>query len=324
MNEKEEKLAIPEMPDSIIEAIDKKGLLIFVGAGLSVLFGYPLWKELGNDLIGECVKRGFMCRSEEAIVCSGDFTPMQEVTIAFNTLKEQLGEDETVQILKSKLSSEKEEKHKDDIARISKYLANYNAPIITTNADNALDNSEGLADRPICRDFKKWDKDLSYDNIIHLHGSIDDPEGMVFTSEQYAKAYTPSSVFGNNLTHLFQIEYSAVLFIGYSVSEFELIRYFLKAKEESKTNFYMLSGYLDKDVIKEQFDKKYMKSLGIEVIPFSMEKNGFESLFDVLEKWNDDVINKTMVHLQVKKTIEKACLNKPNEKSINYIRRMLK
>lgn len=72
---------IPQMPIEIINAIDDGNLLLFLGAGVSKLIGYPLWFELGKKLAGQAVDKGLISLSEKEILLGGSFTPMQIVTI---------------------------------------------------------------------------------------------------------------------------------------------------------------------------------------------------------------------------------------------------
>ena len=61
---------IPSMPDEIINAIDNNKLLLFVGAGVSKLFGYPLWSELGRKLADKAVESGVITRSQKEVLFS--------------------------------------------------------------------------------------------------------------------------------------------------------------------------------------------------------------------------------------------------------------
>lgn len=316
-----EKNPIPELPDEIIDAIDRGNLLLFVGAGVSKLIGYPLWIELARDLVNKCVENDELSLSQKEILLSGSFSPMQIVTIAskrLDNVKKNLGIKSIVKELKKKKGM-----NKDVSNSIALCLANYYSPIITTNADQSLELNDALTDRAVLDSFFRYTKDYNDLSIIHLHGSVKEPKDMVFTSEEYAKAYSFDEDFGKRLIDLFNSKDWTILFLGYSVGEFELLRYFLKKKGPTRKLF-MLSGYLDKDLIKLDFDTEYFDSLGITLLPYSREKEDYRALVTVLEKWDEDVRGKTMASSLAKKNIiDRITKNRPTDVNVEIIEKMV-
>ena len=313
---------IPEMPPEIIDAIDNNNLLLFVGAGVSRLIGYPLWSELGEKLAKLAVKTHNLTLSEKEVLLNGDFTPMQVITVLckrFDSKTPGLGVEKVI----DELSINVEEKQTVALS-IATYLSAYNATIVTTNADESLEKQEPLNDRIRLYNFEnfEFDKHNKY-SIIHLHGSIKDKGGMVFTSEQYARAYNIEYGFGRKLKELFSKEWT-ILFIGYGVSEFELLRYFLRFKDDKVRRMFMLGGYLAKDRIKYEFDKEYYESLGIYLLPYSREKNDYEQLLVVLKSWNKDVKTKTLAGSVVKEEVIKNITSQmPFDESVEALTRMV-
>ena len=143
---------------------------------------------------------------------------------------------------------------------------------------------------------------------------------MVFTSKQYAKSYTVDEDFGQKLKELFQNDWT-ILFIGYGVAEFELIRYFLKKSSGKDRKLFLLEGYLAKDqTIKYQFDCDYYDSLGITLIPYSREKEDYQGMINVLKEWNKTVQTKTFAGSIVKENAIKSIVAKePTEESIQAL-----
>lgn len=312
---------IPPMPDEIVDAIDSGNLLLFVGAGISKLMGYPLWSELGENLANKAVKDGLLSLSEKEVLLNGRFTPMQVVTLlskTFDNVRPGLGLDRVIEELSTNV------KENGNAAEIATYLSAYNATIVTTNADESLETKEPLSDRKILKSFKDFDFDkFAQHSIIHLHGDISEPSGMVFTSEQYAEFYSVSSCFGQNLNDLFRKEWT-ILFIGYGVSEFELIRYFLKLKDDKVKRMFMLDGYLAKDRIKYEFDEVYFRSLGIFLLPYSREKNDYGQLLRVLKRWDKDVKTRTLAASAVRvNAIKNMTSQRPFDESVEAISRMI-
>ncbi|MCR5422518.1 MAG: SIR2 family protein [Bacilli bacterium] len=284
--------SIPKMEQEIIDAIDEGNLLLFLGAGVSKLIGYPLWFELGKKLADRAVEKGLISLSEKEILLGGGFTPMQIVTILTKKFDDNLlgtGKDQVIE----ELSINVDEDSKTAL-QLAEYLSAYNATIVTTNADESLEKQPPLIDRMVLKNFREYESNkFRKFSIIHLHGSISEPKGMVFTSEEYAKAYNIIDTFGNKLKDLFDYPWT-ILFIGYGVAEFELLRYFLKFKDDKARRMFMLDGYLAKDRIKYDFDVEYYKSLGIYLLPYSREKDNYRALLKALRAWDKDVKTKTM------------------------------
>ena len=313
---------IPKMPPEIIDAIDNNNLLLFVGAGVSKLIGYPLWSELAKKLAQLAVDSHDLTLSEREVLLSGEFTPMQIITVLckrFDSKKPDSGIEKVI----TELSIDVKEDQKIAM-KIAKYLSAYNAPIVTTNADESLEKQEPLNDRLRLYNFMDFDFEKFHNySIIHLPGSVRNKKGMVFTSEQYAEAYNVENDFGRKLKKLFEKGWT-ILFIGYGVSEFELLRYFLKFKDDKVRRMFILDGYLAKDKIKYEFDKEYYESLGIYLLPYSREKNDYKQMLAVLKSWDKDVKTKTLASSIVKEeAIKNITSQMPFAESVEALVRMV-
>lgn len=309
------------MEQEIIDAIDNGNLLLFIGAGVSKLKGYPLWRELGEKLANIAVKEGLISLSKKEVLLSGAFTPVQVVTILsrmFDGREAGLGA--------SKVADELSVNVKEDAKvalQLARYLSAYNATIVTTNADESLEKQEPLNDRMVLKGIQYEDCKFAKYSIIHLHGRVSEPEEMVFTSERYASAYSVGSPFGKNLGTLLNQDWT-ILFIGYGVAEFELLRYFLKFKDDKAKRMFMLEGYLAKDRIKYEFDKEYYKSLGICLLPYSREKYDYKALLKVLKSWDKDVKTRTLAGSSTRvDAIESMTSQAPFKESVETITKLV-
>lgn len=64
--------------------------------------------------------------------------------------------------------------------------------------------------------------------VIHIHGSINDCNSLVFTVKQYLETYSRSNEkFYENLNRLLNNSDYVLFFIGSSMSEMELLQYLL-------------------------------------------------------------------------------------------------
>lgn len=305
------------MNSEIVNAIENNQLLIFIGAGVSRLYGYPGWKQLGNTLTNILAEKRYISISEKEILESGVFKPSEVVTITtgiFDTNNEK-----GLEYVIKELSLERIDNQKN-LNNISRFLARYNSLILTTNADTSLENNRHLRKRVILNDLTKYNPEEHNSlSIIHIHGSIKEPSTMVFTSDQYGRAYNVDSEFGKKLKELFNSNWT-ILFIGYGVNEFELIRYFLNDKNKDLKRLFLLEGYLTKDIVKYDLDRQYYDSLGITLVPFSREKYDYSSLIKVLAKWDKAVRTRTVASsLTKKKIIDDIFMKKPNESNAKKV-----
>lgn len=309
------------MNQYIIDAIENGNLIIFIGAGVSALYGYPTWDGLAKKLLDKCESEDKITKSQKAVLMSDSFDSMQRVTIACDKLGDNTnGLKHVVDILSEEVVDKDKKKKLNEISR---YLASYNCPIITTNADLSLDNTKEFKNRLILPSFINWNENYNYLSLIHLHGSIAEPENMIFTSQGYAKAYrVKDKEFGEKLYKLLKNE-KTILFIGYGMQEFMLIQYFISDVSKGVPNRFLLKGYLEKDKLAEEFDREYYKSLGIELISYSTEKKGYDALISVLKKWNHTIKTETMAHRKIKDIICKICSEEPNPQSIELLEGLL-
>ena len=276
---------------------------------------------MGKRLVNKAVEEKILSNSEKEVLLSSGFTPMQIVTIISKRF-DSAGK-RGIEYIVEELSNNKDI-NLSIAKQIAKYLSAYNATIVTTNADETLENTKPLNDRKVIKSFVDYDDENNRDySFIHLHGSISEPENMVFTSEDYAKAYSVERIFGIKLKKLMDYKWT-ILFVGYGVSEFELIRYFLNDDDSKDRRLFMLDGYLYKDLIKYEFDKEYFKSLGIYLLPYSREKDNYNALINVLKKWDKIVETKTFASTSRKVSIiNKIVSNMPTDENVQIIEKLV-
>ena len=289
---------IPDIPEEILDAIDNNNFVLFIGAGVSKLYGLPLWSELANILLDKCVKDGIIDNLFRYSIKKCNYSPLRLITIIVVKIDEVKGEGKGIKYICSILNSEKT--RRNNITRINKlsnYLSNFNCPIITTNADIFLDRTKNF-DKKVEYDYLSNEAtELLCKGIIHIHGSVNRKEDMIFTAKKYAESYYPDSEYGERLKRLFS-NYSdkTILFIGYGMEEFELVRYFINNKRTDINRLFILNGYYANQNNELEFDKLYFNELGIKIIPYSLNEKEYDGLFDILENWNVLIERLTIVN----------------------------
>ena len=298
------------VPKEIIEAVNNGRLAIFIGAGVSRLIGCKGWDELGRRLLERCftTKKSngstlISYKVKEKLVTIPDNKKL--ITICHYILKnahlEDVFFDEMRQVLKPQEDLLKTGNIYDELIGLP-------ALYVTTNADTIFDskfNEENIK-------FRITDCDASTakpPKLYHIHGSINDPETMVFTVDKYIQQYRDQN-FSIFLKTIFA-EYR-VLFVGYGLAEFELLDFIIPRMDPSQSkearHFMLLGLYSGEDAILE-YERYYYNQMGISVQAYQMDEKGYFQLYEVVKRWNQE-INRISTYLyDTFKMLEEAANN---------------
>ncbi len=143
------------------------------------------------------------------------------------------------------------------------------------------------------------------DTVLHIHGSVDSRESMILATSDYLHRYASHRLsqdgiqensFLTFLEHLFRTK--SVLFIGYSLSELEVLEYVIQkakgAEARTKTTdprepqeeprHYLLQGFFTHEAaLMRSFHDYYLRECNIGLLPYSKDQRGWAQLIDVLE-----------------------------------------
>ncbi len=221
---------IPLPPPSIIDAADGGRLVLFVGAGLSRLAGSPGWEEFADLLLVRLVAKGLINNSVRMQLLT--LPIKQRLSIAKQIAEKSKLRPSADDFRKMLMTSDSAKKDVgDDLYRNLSSISNR---FVTTNYDEWLEydfasGGVGLAPSPVAPIINKrklvcipGDFKISHledGKVVHLHGSLTDPESMIVTTGDYISHYKNDRATGENpvtafLYHLFQLGGWSVLFIG--------------------------------------------------------------------------------------------------------------
>jgi hypothetical protein len=292
-----EILSIPDLPKEIIKAINNNRLVVFIGAGASRLVGCIGWDELAKNLVMRCYetkkrdgKRCIGFKEKGMLLREQDHKKI--ITICHGILKENGFEKKFLTEFRKALKGKKKLLNNNNIYD---QLASIKAVFITTNADIHFDETKYFREERILH--KKEDFELlsiEPRKLYHIHGRQEDPDSLVFTVDKYIERYN-EDYFQLFLREIFFGRY-VVLFVGYGMSEFELIDYLVqKSNPRSKTrgsNFerrhFILLPYFEDEANIRDFHRHYYQRLGIEVLAYS-KNDGYEQLYNVIKDWNKKI-----------------------------------
>ena len=302
-----------EIPQEILDAIIQKKLVIFIGAGASSVIGCKGWVELANNLIKLCFEtpkknpsEGSLItyKEQESLIKIGD--PKKIITICKNILENNGYQEEYIQILKEALKEKEELRLLRDIY---KEIFGIQAIFVTTNVDTHLhkqfDPNLDLT-KIVYKEASFDPKKIDLSKIYQIHGTILDPDSLVFTVSDYLKRYNCSSI-RSFLEEIFS-KY-VILFIGYGLSEFEVLDFLvlknesiqnLEKKHERQVRYIVLPFFTGEENIRE-FMNYYYSELGIEVIPYAIDRNGPNQLYEFIKDWNSQIQSKTPIIIELNK-----------------------
>lgn len=274
----------PEIPLQIIEAYNQKKLVIFIGAGVSRLVGCKGWDDLARDLIERC----YNTQSEisESLINFNiksklsNISDHRKIITICKKLLEKVGKVDAFFEVLEKALDVNDESGKSNL--IYENLFSLQAKYVTTNADNKF--SRLFEEINVIRDPRLINnRELKERELLHIHGSFLEPKTLVFDLPSYFEKYS-DNMFESTLRKIFSR--NTVLFLGYGMTELEILEFLLeKSGEKSIEPMYLLSGYYSSDLDYFRLEQTYYDSMNIKVIPYSLDAIGYEQLGFVISEW---------------------------------------
>ena len=287
-------------------------MVIFVGAGFSKLAGCLDWSEFADAALRALVDQGKFSHGQLAQV--SHLPPRVKLSIARQLESEHKASINFRSILHPR---DKADKTNEKGRRLYANLSKLGDKFVTTNYDEWLDEPFSIPVKPsadsstattlqprtvIHRVEEIIPSKINNDNVvIHLHGSVKHPDGMILTTQDYVRHYAndrgPGEPDAENriltfLDYLFREK--TVLFVGYGLTELEILEYVItKAKQQNNgtaaIRHYLIQGFFGHEQELARNLEAYYRESGIQLIPFSMDQKGWDQLLDVVERFARDV-----------------------------------
>lgn len=252
-----------------------KRLCFFTGTGFSkALSGgsIPGWQELLEEICDSHItKKGF----KETLFPENDVNP--------------LSLEEAAQVINIELARTDKNIHdviaehiaiieaSEDTPHTSKFLSKNDFRVVTTNYDKLLEAVAG-ADCQTLTPGLPIPRSNSRVKTFHVHGSIDVPDRMVVTSDDYFEFMNSDSYFSRKLSTL--LHENTVVILGYSLGDANLkailsdYKGFVQSHRVSNSIFLVSRGSVDQTII-----DYYSNCYGIRVID-ETEVEGFFQLLN--------------------------------------------
>lgn len=276
-------IPFPSTFEEIRIASLKRPLVPFIGAGVSMLAGCPGWEVFGDRTLRFFQAKGKLSPAEYDQIKG--LSSRIKLSLALDLQKSS-----GLQIDFKALLSPSAEK----IAigeRVYSRLGTLSTTFVTTNYDDFLHSGREVFHEP----HRLTIENLRVPNaVFHIHGSVLDPENMVRTTDEYLRRYASHELSrgsaGENpfLTFLRKLfELRTVVFIGYSLSELEILEHVLQksASVSSKIEprHFIMQGFFSHELPLVRSLEGYFARFGVTLIPFSRDERDWNQLEVVID-----------------------------------------
>lgn len=277
---------VPLLPRELIDAALDGQLVLFVGAGASMLVGLPSWVGLAKLAFDTLIANRVLNYAElEHLRSLND--PKMQLSIATLIAAEHELDLNLAEHLKNASGEDNS---------IYDYLNSIGATCVTTNYDEllspifleAIDGSETPASVKRIIDPKNLHASHLKEpgTVVHLHGAISKPDSMIVTTKDYIDHYDHHSV-QDFLAELFANK--VVLFIGYGLNESEILEHILRrsgAAPEPERRRFALQGYFsDQQPLYTRIGEYYEKSFGVHLVGYLRDQQDYAQLANVVKDW---------------------------------------
>ena len=273
----------PELPPEIENAARAGQLVVFVGAGISKLINCPSWDGFADKVLEQLIPKGIDYYELSQI--KGIADPKKRLSIAKIVARKREIPIDYPSIFDVEQKGES----------VYTHLNSFNSSFVTTNYEKYLRPKSRSAQPEDTWRYYRRDQLLSSHldakgAVIHLHGCVDDPGSMIFTTKDYLEHYSRSEV-RVFLRELF--ERKTVLFLGYGLDELEVLEYILRRGEVDGrlsggevVRRYMLQGFFQAEQsLCDLLTEYYLESFGTQLIGFPKDKKSYAHQTEILALW---------------------------------------
>jgi hypothetical protein len=277
---------IPKLDSVIRKAANHDMLVLFVGAGVSRLVGCKGWDELALNLVDRCYRERLIpFRAVRELKSLADHR--QLITICYHIMEKNDAKDLFREELEHVLAPDKERLSR--FGDVFGYLSTMrHLCIVTTNADANFDryfpDKKYVVAKP-----DEFPSEPQAGFLYHLHGSMSEGNE-IFTLMQYFDLYRRDR---HNIQSFLEYLFGEchVLFLGYGLSEFELLEFIFKKPKTVHSTPYRHFMLIDDsaDGFRKPYLQKYYKDMGIKLISYNSDICGYDQLYYVIKEWSQEL-----------------------------------
>ncbi len=284
----------------------------FIGAGVSRIAGGPSWGEFANGALSSFVEQGSMDHATYAQM--QHLSPRIKLSMALEQEKLALQNGgKPIDFLKllhptGDCSDRKGRRLYGGLSTLSRRFVTTNydrwldwpifLPVTGTKESGSVQQAPDL--KPKKRDMYVWRRDFKisvFDKpnmVLHLHGSVDDKDSMILTTDDYVRHYANDRHDGVEenrvLTLLDQLfELYTGLFIGYGLDELEILEYVISNKRrpmapQKEIKHFLLQGFFSHEkALMRELRTYYSAQCRLTMIPYLRDELDWDQLLDVID-----------------------------------------
>lgn len=287
---------IPELPKELLEEVANGNVIVFIGSGVSRVGNIPSWEELALKYLKDWYNHPNDSLSYDMYEQIKNKNPLEILTMC------SCHQSFEINSLNDKLTKHLSDNDKDLLQKIYKYLQDFQAGYITTNYDNYLLQTykRNQEEEKICIKLNKkleQIQEVSFEEftkeqrnrVVYLHGRLESKfQKPVLTLKDYLEHYRESGPGRKFLRNTFN---KPIIFIGLGLTEFEIIQHIQPPSVTTFKNYLLLGiSEYEKDTRKQY--RKYYEILNIVPIFYNKTQKGYKQLFNILEEWSMQIIQK--------------------------------
>ncbi len=158
---------------------------------------------------------------------------------------------------------------------------------VANSAPHELPKNTSIKDLIVYNGFEV--RNLDPNKLYHLHGIIDEPSSLIFTTLDYINTYyKKNSNVSAFLSELFN-EYT-VVFMGYGLEELQILESVVNNNggRQKQKHFALFGAYLN-EMNFFNLRKEYFKTLDIELQHFYLDFDRYDRIVTVLQKWKAEI-----------------------------------
>ncbi len=252
-------------------------IIPFIGAGLSVPFGFPQWGEF----LLNCCSHNSSIEDNVKKILSSEKPDCYEVAASY--LSKELTKEnpdffpqKIQEVFDKTISSHPE-------SPVTLFSSLFKGPIITTNFDRVLETVTGYKTVLPCQEesFSKFLKGTDKNMVLKLHGDVKDVENIILTQEQYNKSYLLNATFQKDFFSL--LESKIFLFLGCSLEQDRTMEFMSRPEAIKRTQYIKNYAFMASPVFRFQTIKEKTEEIKKQE---SLAKQKEKEIEERLEKVN--------------------------------------
>lgn len=304
-----------------IDELSKISFIPFVGAGMSVPFGFPSWSTFLSEILDIYFEEGEEKSEMKTLLNENKFLELAD------SLNQSLGEGFIEEQVRIKFGINTFDHVDEDKNYLSLMKTASISTFVTTNFDPVIEsNLEIPAEKIYVPSNMIWTNDIEdtlryrEKSIIKLHGTANIADSIIITQQSFYNAYKSQNRYLVNI-----VEYlwgnSVLLFLGCGLKNDYLVEHLRKLAFLAKTNWhYAILPYPDNDLI--NFRRNLVR---LKIRPIWFEEGKFYQInlilkailkdSTVINEYKDILIRLNNTMIEYKRAIRNSDENKINNES---------